>query len=280
MIGRLNRESNPVPGERAGFLPQHKNTDGSFLDTGKINPLPTNDDLVYQQLDSLKQLINDQQTLTKKVEVTNQKATQSVDGTVGINNYPTDQKVSDSDVLAKLSELDSKMNGIIDGSTPASSQIVGSSIEEGLRTKNSKKTIVQTLVNAEIVNPGMWNKANIGYTDESDIWFSINIDQQPWSVNTDIHTFNSLEALSTPKGYGVYPPKLNETEIYVNSAYPATMLWLGGVYLHPVFGLEMPTSLADAYASKTGYFKNAGVGVLNSSSEIATLTLKVIRIWR
>ena len=73
--------------------------------------------------------------MTKKVEVTNQKATQSVDGTVGINNFPTDQKVSDSDLLAKLTELDSKMNGIIDGSTPASSQLVGSYVAKSTEIK-------------------------------------------------------------------------------------------------------------------------------------------------
>ena len=83
------------------------------------------------RLESLKQLINDQQPLTKKVEVTNQKATQSVDGMVDINNFPTDQKVSDSGVLTKLTELDSKMNGIIDGSTPANTQIVEGNVEAG-----------------------------------------------------------------------------------------------------------------------------------------------------
>jgi len=77
------------------------------------------------RLESLKQLINDQQPLTKKVEVTNQKATQSVDGTVGVNNFPIDQKVSDSDLLTKLTELDGKMDGIIGGSTPANTQLVG-----------------------------------------------------------------------------------------------------------------------------------------------------------
>jgi len=148
VVGRLNRESNPVPGEKPGFTPQHKLPDGSFIDTGETNPLPTNDDLVYQQLESLKQLINDQQTLTKKVEVTNQKATQTVDGMVGVNNFPIDQKVSDSDVLTKLSELDSKMNGIIDGSTPANTQIVGNIVTE---TIGKDAVLIDTIYNAVAV---------------------------------------------------------------------------------------------------------------------------------
>ena len=93
VVGRLNRESNPVPGEKPGFKPQHKLPDGSFIDTGEINPLPTKDDLAYQQLDSLKQLINDQQTLTKKVEVTNQKL--SVEITAG-----HDYKILEHHVIA------------------------------------------------------------------------------------------------------------------------------------------------------------------------------------
>jgi hypothetical protein len=40
-IGRLKRETNPVPGEKPGFLPQHegKNPD-EFVTTGERNPFP------------------------------------------------------------------------------------------------------------------------------------------------------------------------------------------------------------------------------------------------
>ena len=50
VVGRLNKESNPVKRERAGFTPQHKLPDGSFTDTGETNPLPTKDDLVLAKL--------------------------------------------------------------------------------------------------------------------------------------------------------------------------------------------------------------------------------------
>ena len=159
VVGRLNRESYPVKGTMAGFTPQHKLPDGSFIDTGEINPLPTKDDLVYQQLDSLKQLINDQQILTKKVEVTNQKSTQTVDGTVDINNFPTDQKVSDSDVLTKLTELDSKMSGIIDGSTPADVNVLNiksSSLQEQLTETDA---ITGTLTFSDFIKEiGIYNR--------------------------------------------------------------------------------------------------------------------------
>ncbi|ARK32125.1 hypothetical protein [Halalkalibacter krulwichiae] len=37
---RLLRESNPIPGEIPGFLPQHEDASGSFVVTGERNPLP------------------------------------------------------------------------------------------------------------------------------------------------------------------------------------------------------------------------------------------------
>lgn len=40
-VGRLNRESNPVPGEKPGFTPQYKNANGSFTDITPSTPLPS-----------------------------------------------------------------------------------------------------------------------------------------------------------------------------------------------------------------------------------------------
>lgn len=41
-MARLNRESNPTPGEKPGFMPQHEATDGTMRNTGENNPLPVN----------------------------------------------------------------------------------------------------------------------------------------------------------------------------------------------------------------------------------------------
>jgi len=131
VVGRLNKESNPVKRERAGFTPQHKLPDGSFTDTGETNPLPTKNDLVLAKLAEM----------DTKIGATNSRLNGVLDtklvGAVGVNNFPTDQKVSDSDVLTKLTELDSKMNGIIDGSTPANTQLVGGKVEEQLTEADS-----------------------------------------------------------------------------------------------------------------------------------------------
>ena len=43
MIGRMNREANPNPGEKAGFTPQYKDNDGNFVDVTPLTPYPVAD---------------------------------------------------------------------------------------------------------------------------------------------------------------------------------------------------------------------------------------------
>ena len=57
--------------------------------------------------------------------------------------------VSDTDVLAKLQELDTKVQGIIDGTTPANTQLTGSNAEQtityqrsGVMTAGTSETLV------------------------------------------------------------------------------------------------------------------------------------------
>lgn len=40
-VGRLKKETNPLPGYEPGFLPQHERADGEFQTTGENHPLPT-----------------------------------------------------------------------------------------------------------------------------------------------------------------------------------------------------------------------------------------------
>lgn len=60
--GRLKRESNPIPGEIPGFLPQHESSvSGEFVVTGENNPYPTkvkNIHEITQRLDSLEEKID------------------------------------------------------------------------------------------------------------------------------------------------------------------------------------------------------------------------------
>lgn len=52
--GRLNRESNPAPGTRPGFTPQHDSTgSGDYVNTSPQNPLPVNDGSVEGRLQAI-----------------------------------------------------------------------------------------------------------------------------------------------------------------------------------------------------------------------------------
>ena len=51
--GRLLRESNPVPGEKPGFVPQHGDGQGNYVETNPNNPLPTSDAILQSKIDEL-----------------------------------------------------------------------------------------------------------------------------------------------------------------------------------------------------------------------------------
>lgn len=52
--GRLKRESNPTPGRRPGFTPQHDSTgSGDYVNTSPQNPLPVTDDSVEGRLQAI-----------------------------------------------------------------------------------------------------------------------------------------------------------------------------------------------------------------------------------
>lgn len=89
--GRLKRESNPTPGTVPGFNPQHFKVDGSTVDTGENNPLPSKDVDVKAELVAIK----------------------------------AQQAINDSAVLAKLAALETKLNGTLN------TQVTGSIAEYG-----------------------------------------------------------------------------------------------------------------------------------------------------
>jgi hypothetical protein len=51
--GRLLRETNPVPGEKPGFIPQHGDGNGNYVETSLNNPLPTSDAVLQSKIDEL-----------------------------------------------------------------------------------------------------------------------------------------------------------------------------------------------------------------------------------
>ncbi|KHE73149.1 hypothetical protein [Halobacillus sp. BBL2006] len=91
--GRLPKEENPTPGDRAGFAGSWQDADGTYKRTGKANPLPITDaqvlakllDLDTKQqavLDKLNDKINTQLTGSKLQE---QKT--EADASTGVVNF-------------------------------------------------------------------------------------------------------------------------------------------------------------------------------------------------
>ena len=106
--GRLERESNPIQGEKPGYYPQHEtNTAGEFEITGKRNPLPT----------------------------------------------------TDSIVLAKLQEMDDKIQGVIDGSSPANTQLTGSKLQEQKTEADASSGIV--IFSSDILAIELYNRDSV-----------------------------------------------------------------------------------------------------------------------
>lgn len=103
--GRLNRESNPVPGTLAGFNPQFYDADGHAIDVDVNNPYPVGN---YIKQGNLWLPVSSD------------------------NPMPT----KDYEIKQKIEELNQKVDGIIDGSTPANTQLTGSNVEIKRITKS------------------------------------------------------------------------------------------------------------------------------------------------
>lgn len=56
--GRMNRESNPIPGEVPGFTPQYKNSDGTFTDVTPETPYPVIDSQLVERLNRIEQKVD------------------------------------------------------------------------------------------------------------------------------------------------------------------------------------------------------------------------------
>lgn len=100
--GRLKRESNPIPGEIPGFLPQHESSvSGEFVVTGENNPYPTkvkNIHEITQRLDSLEEKIDKilDGTQPANVQLTGSNATLDVNV---INNWKLQEQLTQADAV-------------------------------------------------------------------------------------------------------------------------------------------------------------------------------------
>lgn len=173
----------------------------------------------------------------------------------------TDPATSAS-VIALLKGLLKQLQGSGTGATPVT-----------LNGSLPAKVVLNTLVNAQSVAAGGdTGPIDLGITNEHEIWLSVNIDQQPWTLKCSVHYSLMSGAPET-----VYPMYSNKTTAY--PTIPATALYLG-IWASNLAGLAAPSTLVDAKRIAVPPQPGAKAWVFNQSANVATVTVKAMRVWR
>lgn len=132
---------------------------------------------------------------------------------------------------------------------------------------------IETLLNGITVNPnGVSPVTDLGVTNEDELWLLVNTDKQPWTVY--VHNFPWGGSSSS----GLFPVRSNVANAYSNLSVPCISLVLG-VPAGSSFGLTPPTTMQEA-KSFAFPMPNTSIQFSNGSSELANVTIKVLRIWR
>ena len=139
---------------------------------------------------------------------------------------------------------------------------------------NGGRTLkLDTVINAmSVAGGGNTGDVDLGVTDESEIWLLFSIDKQPWRARG-----NSLTSQGTLSEsiYTMYPRRNGETSVH-SMGLPAMSIFvgLGGG------GSRFPDYTNVDQARKLAIpFQGAKVNVYNDSTEVATVTVRVMRIW-
>lgn len=169
-------------------------------------------------------------------------------------------------LLARLKNLETKVDAII---------------ADGLKLSGSipAKTVVETLSNASSVAAASDLDLTITTSGESEIWFLVNIDKQPWSLlsNSVFEGAGRFPAATSP----LYPIRKNVVDVYIGSYTPNVILYTG-ISFEGSFGLSAPTSLLEAKKLCVPHSSEHDLllRLTNSSTETATVTIKILRVWR
>ena len=130
---------------------------------------------------------------------------------------------------------------------------------------------VITLANAQSIAPGGRIDIGLDYQGEKYRILSFSIDQQPWRVST-----NSIYR-STPdyrgEYSGIYPYIDDETNTY-DTIHPKEVLFTGYAGINVLFKPESVEEVIEYVIS----YPNEKIRVENFSEEVATLTVKLIRV--
>ena len=158
---------------------------------------------------------------------------------------------------------------------PIPCKLTGSSVplSQPVPTQRIPKVVISTIINAQSVGAGL----NTGFVSvgadgtEDEVWVATNIDQQPW-------TLNAKNIFGASGAGGCYPQFYNKATAYASLIGPALGLLLG--IIPSVQGVPDPSSITLAKDTRLPLNSAVEVSVINGSASTATVTVKIIRIWR
>ena len=170
--------------------------------------------------------------------------------------------VTATDVTIKdATNATQKLKVNADGSIPV--QLTGS------------KVVEEVVVNAQSVAAGGHVEFSMAPTNEDEIWIMVSIDKQPWSLTTSTQVYSGSDGTTDT----LYPRRADVTNTFTGVA-PATSLFMGGIIYASAFGYSPPSDVREAKARIVPYKSNAKGRVSNKSTETATITVRLLRIWR
>jgi hypothetical protein len=135
---------------------------------------------------------------------------------------------------------------------------------------------ITTILNAVSVAAG----ANTAVTSlgldgtEDEVWLSVNIDKQPF-------TLYAKTLFATGSANGLFPAYSGHTNIYTSAQIPAMALVLGVIFGAGAQNIPTITTISEAKATRFPYDSSMTAYITNShATDAATITVKVVRIWR
>lgn len=135
------------------------------------------------------------------------------------------------------------------------------------RSRSSITTIINA-VSVPVV-AGNFAEATFNTDDASEIWVLINIDKQPWSA-----LIGTITIPATPTAGAVFPA-LDTNQTAAFATYPKVVNFVGAQV--------SPTSLQDAknYGLLAVGTNGIKIKVYNlHATDIATLSVKILKVWR
>jgi|GEM_PF-4486755 len=175
-------------------------------------------------------------------------------------------------LLARLKSLEDKIDKITAGTTPAVTTLSGSNLPltQPVPSIKAGKVVVDTIWNAKTIQSNSALQAqSLGTTNETELYLLIWIDRQPWTLYGDTAYMTVAETRT------FYPITNNLATAYTNSYSPRVVKYLNWV---GVTGDVAPTKISEAIALPMN--ENRKFSLIQTSGEVATVTVKVVRIWR